>query len=238
MSTVAVAGEGGVVASANEIVGTRHAEVTIKQIAMLTADCRSDLTHIAVGVGPGPYTSTRVGVATGLALGKALKIPVVGICTLDAIAAGVIHADRTPSEDFGVASDARRREIYWAKYRAESEQVVRVGEPLVGPPTEVIAAHPNTSWAGDGLTRYPELVAECEVRVIDPAFPDAVDVARLAIDALLGGEVTSATSPELNSHGGDGAGAVPAGAVLLAPVPLYLRRPDAQPLTKHRVAMP
>src|SRR6476619_4307371 len=76
------------------------------------ADVQLDaVTGIVVGVGPGPYTGLRVGLVTAAALGDALGVPVHGICTLDGIAyaAGL-------DEPFTVATAARRKEVYWARY--------------------------------------------------------------------------------------------------------------------------
>ena len=77
----------------------------------------ADLDAIAVGVGPGPFTSLRVGVVTARTLGAVLGIPVHGVCTLDAIALDAMRLDPAPATTpFLVATDARRREVYWARY--------------------------------------------------------------------------------------------------------------------------
>lgn len=72
----------------------------------------ADLSAIVVGCGPGPFTGLRVGMVSAAAFGDALGIPVHGVCSLDAIAAGFDAS--TPRAL--VATDARRREIYWATY--------------------------------------------------------------------------------------------------------------------------
>lgn len=71
---------------------------------------QSTVDHVVVGMGPGPYTGLRVGIAFAISFGRARGIPVTGVCSLDAIAA-LIH-----EVDFIVATDARRKEIYWARY--------------------------------------------------------------------------------------------------------------------------
>lgn len=73
---------------------------------------RSSIDTIACGVGPGPYTGLRVGIATALALGAAWEVPVVGLCSLDAIAAAACVDG--PTQGFGIAGDVRRHEVYWA----------------------------------------------------------------------------------------------------------------------------
>ncbi|MFH5230099.1 tRNA (adenosine(37)-N6)-threonylcarbamoyltransferase complex dimerization subunit type 1 TsaB [Antrihabitans spumae] len=83
----------------------------------------TDLDAIVVGVGPGPFTGLRVGMATAAAFGDALGIPVYGVCSLDAIAVEVGAAAQ--DRELLVVTDARRREIYWARYRS--------GERIAGP---------------------------------------------------------------------------------------------------------
>ena len=102
--------------------------------AGLTVD---DLNAVVVGCGPGPFTGLRVGMATAAAYGHALGIPVHGVCSLDAI--GV---DTTG--DALVVTDARRREVYWARYR----DGVRVDGPAVNTPADVPGAE-------DALARPP-----------------------------------------------------------------------------------
>ena len=97
--------------------------------AGLTVD---DLAAVVVGCGPGPFTGLRVGMATAAAYGHALGIPVHGVCSLDAIG---IDSAGTVSEVL-VVTDARRREVYWARYR----DGVRVGGPNVNTPADVPGA--------------------------------------------------------------------------------------------------
>lgn len=102
-----------------------HAEVLTPHVLECLAEAGltpADLNAVVVGVGPGPYTGLRVGMATGAAFGDALGVPVYGVCSLDAIAAAV---PTTPS--LLVVTDARRREIYWARY----DGGVRVEGPAV-----------------------------------------------------------------------------------------------------------
>lgn len=88
----------------------------------------ADLDAVVVGCGPGPFTGLRVGMATAAAYGHALGIPVRGVCSLDAI--GVDTAG-----DVLVVTDARRREVYWARYR----DGLRVDGPAVNAPADVPA---------------------------------------------------------------------------------------------------
>src|SRR6202047_2713854 len=106
-----------------------HAErITPNVLAALADAGRSmaDLGAVVVGCGPGPFTGLRAGMATAAAYGHALGIPVHGVCSLDAI--GV----RTTG-DVLVVTDARRREVYWARYR----DGIRTGGPGVNAPADV-----------------------------------------------------------------------------------------------------
>jgi tRNA threonylcarbamoyl adenosine modification protein YeaZ len=111
-----------------------HAE----QLLPLVSDCLDeagvrpdDLGQLIVGLGPGPFTGLRVGVATARVLSYVLQLELRGICSLDVLAAQFAGAD---SGEFIVATDAKRREVYWARYRADG---VRLGEPAVSKPSDV-----------------------------------------------------------------------------------------------------
>jgi tRNA threonylcarbamoyladenosine biosynthesis protein TsaB len=134
---------------------------------------RGDLTAIAVGTGPGPYTGLRAGLVTARVLGSALELPVHGLCTLDIIAAAV----QAPGGEFLVATDARRKELYWARYRATRE---RIGGPQVCPATDLPAGLPV---AGEGAALYPGLGAE----PIGPRYPDAACLADLVAKRIAAG---------------------------------------------------
>ena len=81
--------------------------------------------QIVVGMGPGPFTGLRVGIAFARTFALAREIPVIGVCSLDAI--------ETDMSDYTVAIDARRKEIYWARYIGGE----RVEGPSVNKPDEV-----------------------------------------------------------------------------------------------------
>lgn len=82
-------------------------------------------TQVVVGMGPGPFTGLRVGVSFAQTFALAREIPVIGICSLDAI--------EINQASYTVAIDARRKEIYWARY----DNGVRVEGPSVNKPEEV-----------------------------------------------------------------------------------------------------
>jgi tRNA threonylcarbamoyladenosine biosynthesis protein TsaB len=168
----------------------RHAELLAPAIAKLIADAgvsQPDLTGIAVGVGPGPYTGLRVGVVTARVLGAALGIPVFGVCSLDAIAADVASGDTGPAGDFLVTTDARRRELYWARYDRDG---LRLAGPDVSLPAEV--PDPELPAAGEGPRLYPGLLPNS----IGPAYPAAATLCRLVVAALGGAELAPLLPPE------------------------------------------
>jgi tRNA threonylcarbamoyl adenosine modification protein YeaZ len=130
-------------------VGPRaHGERLAPQVRLVLDDAGvrpGDLTAIVAGVGPGPFTGLRVGLATAAAMGQALGIPTYGICSLDALgrAAG-------PGRVL-VATDARRREVYFATYA----DGVRVTGPEVAKPADVLVEADRA--VGEGAVKYSEI---------------------------------------------------------------------------------
>ncbi|SDC00169.1 tRNA threonylcarbamoyl adenosine modification protein YeaZ [Raineyella antarctica] len=107
----------------------------------------ADVTDIVVGMGPGPFTGLRVGIATAETLAWAGRTPVHGVCSLDVVA--YEHAEAAqPTEDFVVAADARRKELYWALYAPDG---TRIGQPHVSAPE----ALPAAVVIGPGADLYP-----------------------------------------------------------------------------------
>ncbi|HSN42716.1 MAG TPA: tRNA (adenosine(37)-N6)-threonylcarbamoyltransferase complex dimerization subunit type 1 TsaB [Propionibacteriaceae bacterium] len=113
----------------------------------------SDITEVAVGVGPGPFTGLRVGIVTAHTIAAMAGTELHGVCSLDVMAKQWIEAGSAPNADFVIASDARRRELYWARYDASG---MRIGDPRVSAP-DVIGSAP---LAGPGREVYPELFAD------------------------------------------------------------------------------
>jgi len=81
--------------------------------------------QVVVGIGPGPFTGLRVGITFAHTFALARQIPVIGVCSLDAIA--------IDQNEYTVAIDARRKEIYWARYKDGQ----RISGPSVNKPSEV-----------------------------------------------------------------------------------------------------
>lgn len=202
-SSVALVHDGTVLAHREHTDAKRHAETLAPMLTDVLdgwGGDRASITNIACGVGPGPYTGVRAGVASAQALGLALGVPVFGVCSLDALADGVREAEQ-PSQPFAVAIDAKRSEMYWAQYAANGE---RLAGPRIAPRADVTAYGPP-AW-----------------------FPTASAVAMIAQRALAAGVSVVEPSITLSDHGTDDGATERAllGHVLLAPRPLYVRRPD------------
>lgn len=145
-----------------------HAERLTPNVVAVLADAGlkpADLEGVVVGCGPGPFTGLRVGMASAAAYGHALDIPVHGVCSLDAI--GV-----QTTGDTLVVTDARRREVYWARYRDGG----RVVGPAVSAPRAVDVGT-ATAVAGS-----PEHAVLFDLPHHDPVFPTAVGLVRAVTD--------------------------------------------------------
>ncbi len=188
----------------------RHGELllpAIDEVLRAAEVPKEQLGAIVVGTGPGPYTGLRVGLATAAALGHALGIPVYGVCTLDGLARAARDAGQ--QGPFVAATDARRKEVYWAAYDAEG---CRTGGPDVDRPAEIAERVAGLPAVGAGALLYPEVFAA-------PAegMPEHQSAGALAVFA---------------------AEELAAGRELLQPVPLYLRRPDAEVPKNYKTVLP
>jgi tRNA threonylcarbamoyl adenosine modification protein YeaZ len=194
----------------------RHGELLAPAISAVLAAAgvdRRELGAVAVGVGPAPFTGLRVGVATALVLGEALGVPVHGVGSLDALAATALATGRSAlAGGFVVAADARRKEVHWARIAVDDASDPlsgwrRTGGPAVAAPGDVPTE--GLPAVGRGAELYREAL---------PGLPDgavAPDGAALPTDPDPG--VLGALVARRLERGGE----------LLAPQPLYLRRPDA-----------
>jgi tRNA threonylcarbamoyl adenosine modification protein YeaZ len=144
-----------------------HAEQLAPNAVAALADAGltvADLDAVVVGCGPGPFTGLRVGMATAAAYGHALGIPVYGVCSLDAI--GVDAAG-----DVLIVTDARRREVYWARYR----DGVRIEGPAVNAPADVPAE-------ASAVAGSPEPAALFDLPRQPAVYPTAAGLVRAVAD--------------------------------------------------------
>jgi len=163
-----------VVAAHTVVDARRHGELLAPAITAVLDEAwvpRQDVTAIAVGVGPGPFTGLRVGLVTARTLALALEIPVYGVCTLDVLAAEAV-ATGAVDGPFLVATDARRKEVYWASYDEDGR---RLDGPQVSRPADVATDGPVV---GAGARLYPEHFPH----PVGPEHPDARVLAAVVTD--------------------------------------------------------
>ncbi len=154
--TVALHDGSRLVGSSDTEGGPRHGELLAPAIDGLLerAGVQSrQLTEIVVGIGPGPYTGLRVGVVTALTLGSVLDVPVRGVVTLDTLARAQTEL-RASGLPFVVATDARRREVYWARY----EGTRRLEGPHVDRPAVLAERLDGAPVVGRGGRIYADLL--------------------------------------------------------------------------------
>ena len=152
-----------------------HAEVLTPHIMECLGEAGvepADLDAVVVGIGPGPYTGLRVGMATAAAFGDALGRPVYGVCSLDAIA-----VDAADDRDLLVVTDARRREVYWARYSGG----VRVTGPGVDKPADL---EPQPSVVVAGSEAHAALF---DLPVVGAPSPSPAGLVAVAASDILAG---------------------------------------------------
>ena len=173
--SVALHDDGRVIDAATSEQPMKHGEQLAPMIAAAlgrVGAIRQDVTAVAAGVGPGPFTGLRVGLVTARTLGLALDIPVYGACSLDVLALRAV--DHGVAEPFLATIDARRKELFWASYDEEGR---RVDGPHVDRPGEL----PDLLVAGAGPVLYPGEFG----RTAGPEGPDAATLAMAVAEERL-----------------------------------------------------
>jgi len=208
--SVALGGHEGVIALFEVGRGRRHAEILAPAIDFICAQADfglDELGLIAVDVGPGLFTGMRVGLATAKALAFALRVPMIGISSLDLLAFPCRHADRVVVP----VIDARKGEVFYAMYRQVPGGVQQVVAPRVGTVEDLIAdllaRSQDVLCVGDGALRYREEILDgfhCEIG--GDAHPSAAQLVQLAHARALREDWVNARDIE----------------------PIYLRAPDAK----------
>lgn len=201
LSVALTAADGRVLAQRDELAPNRHGERLAPLIDEVIAEAkaaRTDLAAIAVGLGPGPFTGLRVGIVTAAAMSDALGIPMYGAGSLDALAAAH-HGD----SDVLAVTDARRKQVYWARYDGSG---ARRDGPEIDPPHDLAERFRGSvpRVAGAGALLHRDAFAGFAVDDRSP-HPRAADLAALVRHRVESNDATD------------------------KPDPLYLRRPDARP---------
>lgn len=200
---------GRVLAAADQVDARRHGELllpAVDEVLRGAALGKEAVDAIVVGTGPGPYTGLRVGLATAVTLGLALDVPVHGVCTLDGIARAA--RDQGLTGPFTVATDARRKEVYWASYDAAG---TRTDGPWVDRPADIAERVAGVPAVGAGALLYPAVFTDTRP---EPQHQSAAALAAVAADRMA------------------------AGLPLDPPRPLYLRRPDAEVPKNYKTVLP
>ncbi len=210
--SVALVEDQNVLTEISEVAAQAHAErlpLLLDQLLKQNGKQRTDIELVAVGVGPGAYTGLRVGLMFATAFARALKIQLVGICSHDVIA---------PSNYTGlVVTDARRKEVYLSHYETGN----RLSSPIVIKPDQIVQG--DLAIIGDGVEVFGDIFTTGKLVQIS-----AGRLGLLVNAAIAAGVQVAQIVPNVSPAAGDGANALPVGAsLLLSPLPLYLRRPDA-----------
>ncbi|MFE5031169.1 tRNA (adenosine(37)-N6)-threonylcarbamoyltransferase complex dimerization subunit type 1 TsaB [Streptomyces sp. NPDC056683] len=185
--TVALHDGTAVIASSSQVDARRHGELLLPAVDRVLAEAGVKLdavTEIVTGIGPGPYTGLRVGLMTADTFGLALGVPVHGLCTLD----GLAYATDIEKGPFVVATDARRKEVYWAVYE---DSRTRRTEPAVDRPGDIAEKVAGLPAVGAGALLYPDTFPV----VHEPEHVSAAALASLAVAKLAAGEELPAPRP-------------------------------------------
>jgi tRNA threonylcarbamoyl adenosine modification protein YeaZ len=148
--SVAILKSNGEVTQSQAIDHGMQGELTAELISKVVVDSGigiEEISDVVVGVGPGPFTGLRVGLVTAGVFAHAREIPIHGICSLDAIAFDY-------AKPCVVVTDARRKELYWARYDG-----IRIGEPQVSKPEVIASQFPSSDFVGPGAQLYPDFVS-------------------------------------------------------------------------------
>jgi tRNA threonylcarbamoyladenosine biosynthesis protein TsaB len=182
----AIGGHEGVLASTHSSRAKRHAESLIPAVEFVSRQARvplPDISVVAVDVGPGLFTGLRVGVASAKAIAQALRVPMIGVSSLDLLA----FPARFSSRLIVAVIDARRGELFYAFYRQVPGGVQRFSERRLASPddlaSELLATGEDTLLVGDGAIRYADrFVDRGNVEIVDQglAHPSARSLVQLA----------------------------------------------------------
>lgn len=210
--SVAIGGHEGVLASTQSVRGKQHAEVLTPAIEFTCKQARIELSEIsvvAVDLGPGLFTGLRVGVAAAKAMAYALRVPMIGVPSLDLVAFPVRYSPKL----IVAAVDARRGELFTAFYRQVPGGIQRLTPHHVVSPddlaSELLATAEECVLVGDGALRYREVFDGLhKVEIIEEglAYPAASSLVMLAHAQALREQWVKPWDLQ----------------------PLYLRKPDAE----------
>jgi tRNA threonylcarbamoyl adenosine modification protein YeaZ len=206
-----------VLAESSTLDARRHAEYLAPGVARVlekAGRAPADVTAVVAGTGPGPFTGLRIGLVTARTFAFARGIPVFGVCSLDALAHQA-WLDEAPDDVAAggpriVATDARRKEVYWARYDFTADGAVRHGEPSVAKADVIADEVAGVPVIGRGAILYADSFGPR----VGPLDVSAGALADLAARRLAAGEDLPAAEP------------------------MYLRRPDTMAPAPRKPVLP
>ncbi len=211
--TVALHDGDGVIAESSTLDARRHGEFLAPGIAEVLAKAgrtAADVSIVVAGTGPAPFTGLRIGLVTARTFAFARGIPVFGVCSLDALAhQGWLEDAAGLGQSCVVATDARRKEVYWARYDLSDQGAARRGEPMVAKALSIAEDVRGLPVIGRGAVLYADWFGPR----LGPLDVSAGALADLAARRLAAGEELAAADP------------------------MYLRRPDAMTLAARKAAL-
>ena len=175
LARLPTAGPPQVLAERTTVNARAHGELLMPSVCELMASAGAslrDLDAVVCGAGPGPFTGLRVGMVTAAALGDGLNVPVYPVCSLDAIAYRAGAGRAGGDSALLVITDARRREVYWARYDSAG---VRIDGPHVDRPDDLPLA---------GVSRVAGTCDASGLPVAHPQHPDPAGLVAVAAAAL------------------------------------------------------
>ena len=212
--TVALHDGDRVLAESSTLDARRHGEHLAPGIAQVLADAgraAAEVSAVVAGTGPGPFTGLRIGLVTARTFAFACGIPVFGVCSLDALAhQGWLEDAAGLGQSCVVATDARRKEVYWARYDVTAGGVARSGEPMVAKAEAIADEVRGLPVIGRGAVLYADSFGPRR----GPLDVSAGALAGLAVRRLAAGQELPAAEP------------------------MYLRRPDATPPPPRKLMRP
>lgn len=158
--SIAIVGESGVIGEYYFNVGPVHTEKLIPSVHWLLFElgmAKSDLTGVAVSIGPGSFTSLRVGISTAKGICYSLGIPLIGVSSLKALAMNLPFSPYTICP----VMDARKGEVFTSLFRYHNGELERLMEDIVISPKGLVELiKDNTIFIGDGALLYKEYLED------------------------------------------------------------------------------
>lgn len=226
-ASITITRDGAILGSAREEAPRRHAE----DLGLLVEQAKTEagfveplaaigVERVVAGRGPGSFTAVRAGLAFATTLAYALDVPGYGLCSLDGFALDALD-EHPEAPAVTVITDARRREVFWARYEREGENNVRyLAPPHVGPLSEaldagrvdLLAVDPMLVGALNKEAAVGGELPESSLFILND--PTSATLARIAGARIAGAQICDGRTAETEPRPD------------FSMEPIYLRRPD------------